>query len=191
LIEIFSNQNTYELVIRLHPNLLNKPPKIIKKWQSLKTNHNSVLIQPGEKISSYDLIDDCVGVINFGSTIGIEAAYYEKPVLVMADCKYDELEIADKLFKWDEIESWIKGAEFLPRDLISQRKVNSYIFGFYFRACGTQFLNTNLKKTPNQGAWEADKFLGMKLQEFKLIQSYRKLLSKYKFWKIREVLSFE
>jgi len=191
LIEIFSNQNTYDLVIRLHPNLLNKPPKIIKKWQSLKTDRNSVLIQSGEKISSYDLIDDCVGVINFGSTIGIEAAYYEKPVLVMADCKYDELEIADKLFKWDEIESWIKRAEFLPRDLISQRKVNSYIFGFYFRACGTQFLNTNLKKTPNQGAWEADKFLGMKLQEFNLIQNYRRLLSKYKFWKIREVLSFE
>ena len=191
LIEIFSNQNTYELVIRLHPNLLNKPPKIIKKWQSLKTNRNSVLIQSGEKISSYDLIDNCVGVINFGSTIGIEAAYYEKPVLVMADCKYDELEIADKLFNWDEIDSWIKRAEFLPRDLISQRKVNSYIFGFYFRACGTQFLNTNLKKTPNQGAWEADKFMGMKLQEFNFIRNYRKLLSRYKFWKIREVLGFE
>ena len=191
LIEIFSNQNTYKLVIRLHPNLLNKPPKIINKWQSLKTNRNSVLIQSGEKISPYDLIDNCIGVINFGSTIGIEAAYYEKPVLVMADCKYDELEISDKLFNWDEIESWIKKAEFLPSNLISQRKMNSYIFGFYFRACGTQFLNTNLNKTPNQGAWEADNFLGITVQESNLIQNYRKFISKYKFWKIREVLSFE
>lgn len=191
LIEIFSNQNAYKLVIRLHPNLLNKPPAVIKKWQSLKTNRNSVLIQSGEKISSYDLIDNCVGVINFGSTIGIEAAYYEKPVLVMADCKYDELDIADKLFNWGEIESWIKNAEFSPSELISQRKMNSYIFGFYFRACGTQFLNTNLKKTPNQGAWEADDFLGIKIQESNLIQNYRKCLSKYKTWKIRKVLRFE
>jgi hypothetical protein len=149
------------------------------------------LIQSGEKISSYDLIDNCVGVINFGSTIGIEAAYYEKPVLVMADCKYDELDIADKLFNWGEIESWIKNAEFSPSELISQRKMNSYIFGFYFRACGTQFLNTNLKKTPNQGAWEAADFLGIKIQESNLIQNYRKCLSKYKTWKIRKVLRFE
>lgn len=191
LIDIFSNQNDYKLVIRLHPNFLNKPLTVIKKWQSLKTNHNSVLIQSGERVSSYDLIDNCVGVINFGSTIGIESAYYEKPVLVLADCKYDELEIADKLFSWDQIETWIKEAEFLSRDLISHRKMNSYIFGFYFRACGTQFLNTNLKKTPNQGAWEADNFSGMKLQELNLIQNYRKLISKYKYWKIRKVLSFE
>ena len=191
LIDIFSNQNTYRLVIRLHPNLLYKPPAVVKKWQSIKTNHNSVLIQPGEKISSYELLDNCVGVITFGSTIGIEAAYYEKPVLVMTDCKYDELEIADKLYNWNEIESWIKGAEFLPKELISQRRMNSYVFGFYFQACGTQFLNTNLKKTPNQGAWEADNFLGAKLQEIRLIQNYRKLLSKYKFWKLRKVLSFE
>ena len=109
----------------------------------------------------------------------------------MTDCKYDELEIADKLYNWNEIESWIKGAEFLPKELISQRRMNSYVFGFYFQACGTQFLNTNLKKTPNQGAWEADNFLGAKLQEIRLIQNYRKLLSKYKFWKLRKVLSFE
>jgi hypothetical protein len=191
LIEIFSNQNAYDLVIRLHPNLLNKPAAVIKKWQSLKTNHNSVLIKSEEKISSYDLIDNCVGVINFGSTIGIEAAYYEKPVLVLADCKYDELEIADKLFNWAEIESWIKNAEFSPSELISKRKMNSYIFGFYFRACGTRFSNTNLKKTPNQGAWEADEFLGIKIQESNYIHNYRKLISKYKFWKIRKVLRFE
>ena len=191
LIKIFSNQNTYDLVIRLHPNLLNKPASVIKKWQSLKTNHNSVLIKSEEKISSYDLIDNCVGVINFGSTIGIEAAYYEKPVLVLADCKYDELEIADKLFNWAEIESWIKNAEFLPSELLSKRKMNSYIFGFYFRACGTRFSNTNLKKTPNQGAWEADEFLGIKIQESNYIRNYRKLISKYKFWKIRKVLRFE
>jgi hypothetical protein len=191
LVEIFSNQNSYKLVIRLHPNLLNKPSKIIKKWHSLKTNHNSVLIGSGDKISSYDLIDNCVGVINFGSTIGIEAAYYEKPVLVMADSKYDELEVADKLFNWDEIESWIQNAEFLPNELISQRKINSLIFGFYFRACGTQFLNTNLKKTSAQGAWEAEESFSIKIHESNLIQNYRKFLSKYKFWKIRKDLKFE
>lgn len=191
LIDIFSNQNTYKLVIRLHPNLLNKPSAVINKWQSLKTNHNSVLIKSGEKISAYNLIDNCVGVINFGSTIGIEAAYYEKPVLVLADCKYDELNIADKLFNWTEIESWIKNAEFSPSELISQRKMNSYIFGFYFRACGTQFLNSNLKKTSYQGAWEADEFLGIKILESNLILNYRKFISKYKTWKIRKVLRFE
>lgn len=191
LIEIFSTQDTYGLIIRLHPNLLNKPVSVIKKWQSLKTKRNSVLIQPAEKISSYDLIDNCVGVINFGSTIGIEAAYYGKPVLVLADCKYDELGIADKLFSWDEIQSWIKKAEFFPENSISQRKMNSNIFGFYFQACGQDFVNSILCKTSKLGAWEVDKTFGMRLRESNLFNNYRKYISKYKFWRIRGELSFE
>ena len=191
LINIFSEQEKYNLIIRLHPNLLNRPPSVISKWQSLKMKRNSIMIQPGERISSYELMDYCVGVINFGSTIGIEAAYYKKPVLVLADCKYDELGIADKLTRWDDVESWIGNAEFISDELLAERMMNSLVFGFYFHECGTHFANTELNKTNQLGAWDAKYFMGVKINESKILIDYRRLLMKFKFWIIKGELKFE
>jgi hypothetical protein len=191
LIDIFSNQEKYNLVIRLHPNLLNRPQSVVSKWESLNTKRNSILIQPHEKISSYELLDDSIGIINFGSTIGIEAAYYEKPVLVLADCKYDELQIADKLTRWDEIESWIEQAEFFPDELIAERKMNSLIFGYYFHECGTRFAYTELSKSNQLGAWNADYFLGVRINEFEILKNYRRLIMNLKFWLIKGDFRFE
>lgn len=191
LIEIFSKQEKYELVIRLHPNLINKPISSITKWQFIPTRNNSHVILPGEEISSYDLLEKSIGSITFGSTIGIESAYYSKPVLVLADTKFDELGIADKPKSWDEVEDWLRTAENLSPATLYDRKINSCIFGFYLDQCGNIFPNTLLEETGKQGAWNAVSFLKFGIHENRIKFSYRKIVSKYKFWKFRNELSFE
>lgn len=191
LIDIFDKQEKYSLVIKLHPNLLKRPKSTIKKWKNLNLKKNSILIKPEDKISAYDLVDECVGVINFGSTIGIEAAYYKKPVLVLADCKYDELDIADKLSNWVDIESWIEQAEYLPVEVLYKRHINSLVFGFYFYSGGKNFERTVLIKDKQLGAWEAKEFLGIKVNECWVMQNYRKTIAAYKIHKIKKGLKIE
>jgi len=191
LIEFFAKQEKYELVVRLHPNLLNKPTSLITKWQSIPTKKNSHIILPGEKISSYDLLEKSVGTITFGSTIGIESAYYTKPVLVLADTKFDELGIADKPKTWVEVEDWLNKAENFSPTTLHDRKIKSCIFGFYLDQCGNIFPNTHLEETGVQGAWNAVSFLNLSINENKIKFNYRRIISKYKFWKFRNELSFE
>lgn len=149
------------------------------------------MILPGEEISSYDLLEKSIGSITFGSTIGIESAYYSKPVLVLADTKFDELGIADKPKSWDEVEDWLRTAENLSPATLYDRKINSCIFGFYLDQCGNIFPNTLLEETGKQGAWNAVSFLKFGIHENRIKFSYRKIVSKYKFWKFRNELSFE
>jgi hypothetical protein len=191
LIEFFAKQEKYELVIRLHPNLLNKPTSSIKRWQSIQTKKQSRLILPDEKISSYDLLEKSIGTITFGSTIGIESAYYSKPVLVLADTKFDELGIADKPKAWEEVEDWLNKAESISSSTLRDRKIKSCIFGFYLDQCGNIFPNTQLVETGKQGAWNGTSFLNLKINENMLKVKYRKIISKYKFWKFRSELNFE
>jgi hypothetical protein len=64
--EIIAKQNKYNLVIRLHPNLLNKTVNEIDSWLDLPEKPNSMVIEPSEKISSYELLEKSIGVITFG-----------------------------------------------------------------------------------------------------------------------------
>lgn len=187
---IFSNQDEYDLIIRLHPNLASKQQQEIDAWTNLPPKNNSIIVGPSRDFSSYQLLDQSIGVMTFGSTLGIEAAFALKPCLVLADCKFDELGIADKATSWDYVSAWISNAlDFDTREL-SIRKEKSRIFGFFLATGGTEFKYTKLQNI-GWGAWEATEFLGLRFQEKLLFQYYRKFISKLKFYRIRKLVNFE
>jgi hypothetical protein len=178
--KIFSYQNKYELVVRIHPNLKNKAPEEINLWRSIRNDRNSRVIREVSNVSSYKLLNDAIGVITFGSTIGLEASFRHKPCLVLADCGYDLLGVCDKASDWVDVLNWLKKGHRKSNKVLINRSINSCIRGYYLATGGEQLLHSHVKQTGGSGAWDATIFCGIKIQDRKIIYFYRKMIYKIK-----------
>ena len=181
--KIFDSQNRYELIVRLHPNLKNKSDNQKHGWLSIKDSESSRLIGPEEPVSSYELLDNSVGSITFGSTIGLESAFALKPSLVIADCGYDLLGVVDKATSWADVSNWIFKNHKINEEELLHRRNQACIRGFFIATGGITFNYTTLVDI-GLGAWNATSFDGMRIKSNSIIRKYRKLISHIKFKKI-------
>jgi hypothetical protein len=78
-----------ELIIRIHPHLTKKSPRERARWNALE-GVNLKLIAAEEAIDSYALLDSADIVFSYGSTIGMEAAYWGKSSVLLAPCLYSD-----------------------------------------------------------------------------------------------------
>jgi hypothetical protein len=180
--KIFDNQDHYKLIIRLHPNLKNKSEREILEWKSLKATQNSIVIDQNSQISSYEILDNSVGVISFGSTIGLEAAFKFKPSLLLADSGYDELQVSDKATEWSQVIKWIQDAPSYSSEFLHERYVNSCKRGFYLASAGFNFKNSKLENV-GWGAWDAKDFKGIKIDPSRIELIFKKVIFFIK-WKV-------
>lgn len=185
--KIFDAQNTFELIVRLHPNLKNKSEGQKSGWLTIKNSKSTRVIGPDEQVSSYDLLDNSVGTISFGSTIGLESAFASKPSLVLADCGYDLLGVVDKATSWEYVLNWINKDHKISSNELVTRKNNSCIRGFFIATAGNTFKYTHLMDL-GLGAWNAASFDGMRMESNPIIHAYRKLISKIKFERVRALM---
>jgi hypothetical protein len=185
---IFDLQNDFDLVIRLHPNLLNKGTSVISNWSTILPTKRSLVIGPAAKISSYGLLDNCVGVISYGSTLGLEAAFNLKPSLVLADSGYDLLGVVDKADSWDEVTKWLKMGHKIKSESLNLRRQNATIRGYYLATAGIPFKNSILKQT-GWGSWDVVSFCEHKIHKSVMMHFYQKLISKIKFLKINKLVN--
>jgi hypothetical protein len=84
----------HSLVIRNHPHLRHKAYADRIKWDELEfldDHSNLTVIKSDSAVDSYELIDSCDLVVVYGSTVGIEGVYSQKPVIAMSDTLYDEI----------------------------------------------------------------------------------------------------
>jgi hypothetical protein len=83
--------DSMHLIVRIHPNNLNKSKaeRMLWDWASIPTN--CVVIPDHSAVCSYALIREADLVITFGSTIGIEAAGLGVMSVLMAPALYDYL----------------------------------------------------------------------------------------------------
>jgi hypothetical protein len=179
LIDIFNEQSEFDLFIKLHPNLLNKSDSVMKKMMSIPLKSNSRIIMPDSDISTYDLLNKSTGTITIGSTIGIESAFHLRPVLMLADTKYDDIGVGLKASNWSEVKEWIKNVKSIPIYQLEIIKSNACIFGFYYAKAGQDFLHTSLMETSIPGAWEATEFKNIKISENRFLIIFRKIFSKF------------
>lgn len=84
-----------QVIVRVHPRLakINSPDlQVWNQLQFLPRQSRNVFVVPSDSdISSYDLIDQVDAVVTGHSTVGIEAVYWGKPVIVMGDPFYDKI----------------------------------------------------------------------------------------------------
>ena len=78
-------------LLRMHPNLGEVKAPWVKGWDRLKGLGNCIFIEPNSKVSSYDVLDVANVVVVFGSTMGVEAAFSGKPVILFGNAFYQDL----------------------------------------------------------------------------------------------------
>jgi hypothetical protein len=159
--DYFESQNEFALVIRIHPNLLNKSKNAIRAWDHIVSRKNSIVIGPGEAISSYEILDNSQGSISFGTTLSIEAAYARIPSLVLADCAYDELGAVDKVSDWNEVYNWVRNVSTISDSQLELRRTNSCMRGYYLATYGLKFNNSRLSHR-EWGSWDVISVLDLK-----------------------------
>jgi hypothetical protein len=124
----------HSLVIRNHPHLQSKAFADRSKWDDLefiKDHTHLTLIKSDSSVDTYELIDLCDLVVVYGSTVGIEALYWNKPVVVMSDTLYDE--IGSSIYKpltVDQLDNLISNIDRLLVDPLSCLPYGYYMSTF-------------------------------------------------------------
>ena len=109
LIKYFESHPELSLVIRVHPNQGNKSKQDKLRWKNLSsTARNIKIFNYDSKVNSYELLRKAIGVFTFGSTIGVEAAYFRKPAALLAPARWDQL-IPHKYLQTNlQIDQWVQ-----------------------------------------------------------------------------------
>jgi len=127
------DQPDIQIYLRCHPNLAGASDSEKKELASMK-NEPLVCIAPEDTISTYALLDNCSVVLTFGSTVGIEATYWDKPSVLAGPSLYDRLESTYNPQSHEDVITLLKN-----RDLKPKEKQGALIYGYYYNSYGKNF----------------------------------------------------
>jgi hypothetical protein len=89
ILNLVRHHKDLHIYVRVHPAQKNVQYKYHQELYQLPSKYpNVTVIHAADKVSSYTLIEHAEKIIVFGSTIGIEAAYWNKPVILLAGALY-------------------------------------------------------------------------------------------------------
>lgn len=146
----FENDNRKQFVLRIHPNLKFLNNTQTKALLTLRDQKNLIIIEPTSEISSYNLMNASSKVITFGSTLGIEACYFEKVSILLGMSFYDNLDVSYIPDCREKLMELINTHSLKPKPL-----VNAYLYGYWWMSFGEKFtykikgLYTPQKLDPN------------------------------------------
>ena len=83
----------FHYYLRIHPHLKGVKYQAHMELYSLSKYPNLTIIPPESEVSTYDLMDACEKVVTFGSTMGVESAYWGKPSVLLRRSMYENLDI--------------------------------------------------------------------------------------------------
>lgn len=126
IVRNFTNDDDLRFYLRIHPNLADVKFAYHRKLYELAKYNNLTIIEPKSDVSSYSLIDNADSIIVFGSTIGIEASYWGKPVILLGGAVYYFLESCYIPSSKEELYKMIKS------DLNPKDKLGAYKFGLTY-----------------------------------------------------------
>ena len=94
------------LIVRTHPHKRMKPRRDVEEWhEAVQQASPDLHLDEWSDVDSYTLMDQADVVVTFGSTTGVEAAYANKPVIVLGPSAYDELGCVSRVKTLDELET--------------------------------------------------------------------------------------
>lgn len=133
---LLQNHSNYHIYLRIHPNLSKVKADFVIDLMNIDKEYNNITIIPPEStISSYQLLFNADKVITFGSTLGIEATYWDIPSLSLSSCFYLGINGAYSLTSKND--SFL--TEFLFEEIVPKPKKNAIKYGFYQMTVGYSF----------------------------------------------------
>ena len=130
IVDYFKEKKDSQLIIRMHPNLKGLKRDFLDPVYQIDSQFSNIhLVKPEDDIGSYGLVDVADVVLSFGSTIGLEASYWGKPVILLgkgffsSDVAYIPIDKEDIIY-------------LLKSDLVPHEKNNARKYGYYFTQGG-------------------------------------------------------
>jgi|GEM_PF-3846633 len=120
------------LAVRIHPNTSDSSWKRLQ--EALKDLPGMILIAPDAQFDSYTLLEASKMVISFGSTIGIEACFHGKPVILLKNCVYANLDVA-----YVPADQTALAGLLSNRSLPAKDREGALKYGYYFKSRGDDF----------------------------------------------------
>jgi len=120
--------------VRMHPNLKDVPEFEREKWYALKRKYKNVhIISPDDNMSTYTLMDKASVVLTFGSSVGIESAFWNKPSILAGISFYRGLGSTYDAQNHDEVISYLKS------DLTALDSAGAIMYGAYLASYGIRY----------------------------------------------------
>ena len=114
----------------MHPNQIFSANNITEKYLLLGKKYPHVIIEtPLSKKDTYALMNRADVVITFASTIGVEACYARKPVILIGDTNWGKMDIADKVYSGTEACELIKKG-IKPKPILGAIIWGNYIYSY-------------------------------------------------------------
>jgi hypothetical protein len=130
ILEQFKTNTEFIFYVRVHPNLIGIPYAYHTDIYKMVSEFPNLRVIPADsKVSTYSLIDYSEKVIVFGSTTGVEAAYWNKPVILLGVSFYQYHNICYT----PEDKSGVK--ELILSDLKPKDILGAVIYGHYILDC--------------------------------------------------------
>lgn len=106
----------YQIVVKMHPNQAKIHKKTLEKYFKLE-QLNLILLKPMDKTDTYNLINKSDLIINFCSTVGIEANWFRKPIIQIGPSLFKFLPAVNYVDSYDHLKSMIQKKTFkiMPR----------------------------------------------------------------------------
>ncbi|MFC1684809.1 hypothetical protein ACFL0R_04975 [Pseudomonadota bacterium] len=134
-----ASQLNCHFLLRAHPNLVGIDNSQTRELAAIANEFNNLTyIAPESKISTYELIKQSDLVIVFGSTVGIEAAYLNKPVFVMGKAVYDVLECCIKPKSHEVLIDMLD--DYIATKKLPEIKNDAAVYGYLFSIPGIEFI---------------------------------------------------
>lgn len=177
LIEICNSRPGHLLVIRLHPNLLNKSKRELKKWDDFARSYsarNIIFLMSRDRVNSYSVVDKSDFVVTSGSTIGVEAAYMRKPSILCGLAFHQEMGMLEIVHSSKELRSSLS-KNYLPAVLESRADV-SLKYALFLAQAGIKVKKLKVVGNPDiQDPWFEG--FGVQLKPFRLASLIKKIES--------------
>jgi hypothetical protein len=130
----YKDRNDIQFYLRIHPNLANYENSQKRYLYNLINIYANVeIILPDSSIDSYALMENSDKILVFGSTMGIEAAFWNKPVILMGKSSYDKLGCCFIPKNFEEVVNMIDA------DLLPKSKLGSIKYGFWQQKAGIKY----------------------------------------------------
>jgi hypothetical protein len=115
-----------KLVIRMHPGLKGLSFGYLKPIYDLPAKYpNIIVLNPESTVDSYALIDAAWKVVVFGSSIGVEANYWRKPVVLLGRPSFFYSDVAHLPSGTAEIPALLTD-DLEPKPIIGSEKIAYY-----------------------------------------------------------------
>jgi len=132
-------QPDFHFYIRMHPNLAKVDNLQTKELYALEFN-NITLIKPTEVVDSFALVENCEKIITFGSTIGIEATFWNKTSILLGRAFYEKLDATYVPTSYEELFSLLTTVDLPPKS-----KESTYPYGHFITKYGAPFKHFDYK----------------------------------------------